>query len=71
MDITDIISGKSDEDRVSLDGSAVPVRTLRRLLEAGYENILFYPSDGTFSVWGKTCTACLTQEQVEQITSES
>ncbi|MBN2123970.1 MAG: hypothetical protein JW821_06740 [Deltaproteobacteria bacterium] len=67
MDIQALISNKSDQDRVRLDGVDLPVGALRRLLKDGYEQVRVYEADGTFSVWGKSCTACFTKKQIEQV----
>lgn len=67
MKIEEVIAGKSDQDSVSLDGMAVPVTVLRNLAKEGYENLRLYKDNKTFSFWGKTCTACFTLEQIQEM----
>jgi hypothetical protein len=66
MKIEEVIAGKSDQESVSLDGMSVPVAVLRNLSQEGYENLRFYRDNQTFSLWGKTCTACFTLEQIQE-----
>jgi hypothetical protein len=65
MKIADLIAGKVDGERVSIEGCSAPVSSLKRLMKAGYENILVYRQTRTFSIWGKDCTACFSEEQME------
>ena len=62
MRLKDLIAGKGNGDEVVLDGIRIPVPALRRLVGDGYENIRVYKESRTFSLWGKTCTACFSEE---------
>jgi len=65
MKIEELISGKSDNENVLIDGISIPASALKNLLKDGYENLKPYKEERTFSVWGKTCTACLNEEQLQ------
>jgi hypothetical protein len=64
MKIADLIRGKGDGDRVNIEGCSAPVSSLRLLLEEGYENVRVFRKTRTFSLWGKNCTACFSEEQL-------
>lgn len=66
MKIEDVIAGKNDQGKVDLEGLQVPVTTLKKLLDEGYTNIRTYKENRTFSLWGKSCTACLSMEQMQE-----
>ncbi len=66
MKIEDLIAGKKDTEEVSLDGMSLPVVSLKKLKEEGYVNIIVYKDNKTFSLWGKNCTACFTEEQIRE-----
>lgn len=66
MKIEELVAGRNDSDEIALDGVAVPVSALKELMNEGYAEIKPYPSEGTFSVWGKTATACLTRDQIRK-----
>jgi hypothetical protein len=67
MKIAELISGKEGQDRVSIGGFSLPVTALKKLLNEGYENILLYKENKTFSLWGKNCTVCFTQDHLEKM----
>jgi len=67
MKIAELISGKGGQDRVSIEGFSVPVAALKKLLNEGYENILFYKENKTLSLWGKTCTVCFSEDHLEKM----
>ena len=64
--IDELISGKQDSETVSLNGHMLPVEALRNLMDEGYLQIKPYPEEGTFSLWGKTATACLSVEEIKE-----
>jgi hypothetical protein len=64
MKIQDLIADKGDRDQVSVEGCRASVSALRRLMEGGYEHIRVYGQTKTFSLWGKSCTACFSEEQM-------
>ncbi len=66
MKIEEIISGKNDKEDVDIEGISIPVLALMQLMRDGYEHVKLYKENNTFSLWGKTCTACLTEEQLRQ-----
>ena len=66
MKIEELISGRDDKEDVDIEGIAIPVLVLKELIRNGYEHVKLYRENNTFSLWGKTCTACLTEEQLRQ-----
>jgi hypothetical protein len=64
MKIEELVSGKNDDQEVALRGIAFPVSGLKSLMAEGYVNLRPYRENRTISVWGKTCSACLTEQQV-------
>ena len=66
MKIEEMISGKNDQEEVNFEGISIPVSTLKELVKDGYEHVKLYKDNNTFSLWGKTCTACFTEEQLRQ-----
>ncbi|MBW1948410.1 MAG: hypothetical protein JRJ18_02600 [Deltaproteobacteria bacterium] len=56
--IEDLISRASDQDSIQVDGISIPVGALKKLKE--------YQENKTVSMWGKTCTACFTEEQLRE-----
>ena len=71
MKVEELIAGKKDEEKVSVDGVPVPVATIRRLHEQGYVHLNYYKDNRTFSLWGKTCTACFTLEQLQEMATSN
>ena len=68
MKIEGLISGKKGSDEINIEGSSVPVSALNNLLKECYDHLVHYKSDKTFALWGKTCTGCLTEEQLRKKT---
>ncbi len=66
MKIEDLVSGKNDQENVDFEGISIPVPALKKLMKDGYEHVKLYKENRTFSLWGKTCTACLTEEQLRE-----
>jgi len=66
MKIEELISGKDDSAEIEVKGIPVAVSALKSLMEQGYEYLRPYRNEKTFSLWGKTCTACVTFEQLAQ-----
>jgi hypothetical protein len=66
MKLEELISGKSQQDSVNIDGLSIPVAALKNLSKEGYENMRVYKDNKTFSLWGKTCTVCFTLEQLQE-----
>ncbi|MFC1823304.1 hypothetical protein ACFL9T_11400 [Thermodesulfobacteriota bacterium] len=64
MKIEDLISGKSDGEDIKLGDESISVSGLKGLLQDGYTHLKPYQQNLTFSLWGKTCTACLTSQQI-------
>jgi hypothetical protein len=66
MDIRDLIQGKSHDQEIDVEGIAIPVPALRKLMEEGYSKLRAYRENHTVAVWGKSCTACFTEEQLRK-----
>lgn len=64
MKIEDLISGKGNGDKVSVGGVSLPVSGLKKFIADGYVHIKPYENEGTFSMWGRSCTGCFTKEQI-------
>ncbi|MGD2126180.1 MAG: hypothetical protein PVG99_08885 [Desulfobacteraceae bacterium] len=66
MNIEDHITGKGDHEEVNIEGAPISVLALKNLLAEGYTFLQPYKENNTFSVWGKTCSACFTAEQIRE-----
>lgn len=66
MEIEKITSGKEKADEIKLDGSSIPVAALKDLMNEGYVHIKAYQEEGTFSLWGKSCTGCFSCEELRE-----
>lgn len=64
--IDELISGKQGSEMVALEGHTLPVEGLKILMDEGYVQIKPYAEEGTFSLWGKTATACLTPGEITE-----
>lgn len=64
IEIKKLTEGKKGAEEVAFEGTYLPAGALQRLLGAGYEYVRYYPESRTFALWGKTVTACLTEEQI-------
>jgi hypothetical protein len=64
MRVEELVSGKNEQDSVSIDGTPIPVKSLNKLLAEGYVQVQPYKENRTFSFWGKSCTACFTEAQL-------
>ena len=67
MKIDDLIEAKDPEAEVNAGGIPVPVRALKALGEAGYEQVRPYHSENTISAWGKACSGCFTKDQLQRM----
>jgi len=67
MKIEDLVAGKSDSDSVQVESFSIPVSALKKLMDEGYENMLPYKEEGTFSLWGKVSTACFTGQEMRDM----
>ena len=66
MKIEELISGKNDNEAIDIEGTSIPISALKNLMEDGYVNLKAYKEEKTFSLWGKTCTACLTEQELRE-----
>jgi hypothetical protein len=64
MKLEELISGKDGQKEVTLEGVSIPVSALKRLMEEGYLRVRSYKENNTFFLWGKTCSACLTKDDI-------
>lgn len=67
MKIEEIVSGKDDDQEIQLEGVSIPVRVLKALMKEGYVYLKPYRDNRTLSLWGKTCTACYSEEQIREM----
>jgi len=66
MKIEELISGKNDNEEIKIEGVSIPISALKNLMKDGYVNLKAYKEEKTFSLWGKTCTACLTEQELRE-----
>ena len=66
MKIEELISGKKDSDEVRIDWTSLPVAVLKKLMNDGYMHLTFYKNNRTFSLWGKNCAACLSEQPIRE-----
>jgi len=66
MKIEELISGKNDNEEIEIEGVSIPISALKNLMKDGYVNLKAYKEEKTFSLWGKTCTACLTEQELRE-----
>ena len=66
MKIEELISGKNDNEEIEIEGVSIPTSALKNLMKDGYVNLKAYKEEKTFSLWGKTCTACLTEQELRE-----
>ncbi len=66
MKIEDLITGKRDDEQVEIGWTSISVSALKKLMEEGYEYLQPYNEEKSFSLWGKTCTGCLSAEQIQE-----
>jgi hypothetical protein len=64
MKLEELISGKNGQEEVNLEGVSIPASALKRLMDEGYLRVRSYKENSTFFLWGKTCSACLTKEEI-------
>jgi len=64
--IEELLKGKGEQDRTTVEGLDVPVAALKSLMQQGYENLRVYRDSKTLSVWGKTVSACPTLDQMHE-----
>ena len=66
MKIEDMISRKSDNEEIIIEGLRIPVSALKNFMKEGYEHLLPYKEEKTLSIWGKTCTGCFTEQEIRE-----
>ena len=66
MRIEELVTGKKDHEEVKVDWTSLPAAALKKLAKDGYDNLSFYRENRTFSLWGKNCSACFTEEQIRE-----
>ncbi|RLB31168.1 MAG: hypothetical protein DRH11_13685 [Deltaproteobacteria bacterium] len=66
MKLEELVAGKEDNEKVEVEGNALPVLALKNLMKDGYVFLKPYKENNTYSVWGKNCTACFTPEEIAE-----
>ena len=66
MKIEELVAGKNDHDSVQIEGIAVSVADLKKLMQDGYRHLKFYRDSKTFSLWGENCAGSFTPEQLHE-----
>jgi hypothetical protein len=64
MKIEELIARKKDDDAIQIEGASIPARALKQLMKDGYVHLKADKQNNPFSLWGQTCCACLTEQQV-------
>ena len=64
MKIEEMIAGKNDSQNLEIAGVTLPIAALKRFMADGYTDIQPYKTEKTFSMWGKACTGCFTEEEI-------
>ena len=66
--IEELLKGKKDHEKVHIDWTSLPVEALKKLGKDGYDHLTSYKENRTFCLWGKNCSACLTEKQIRERT---
>lgn len=64
MKIEELIAGKNDGQNVQVAGISLPVSALKQFMDDGYTHLKPYRTEKTFSMWGKACTGCFSEEEI-------
>jgi len=64
--IEEVVAAKKDHEEVKIDWTSLPVAALKKLMKDGYDHLTFYRANRTFSLWGKNCSACFTEQQIRE-----
>ena len=67
MKIEELIAGNRDQEDILIHGTSIPASSLKKLMDAGYIHLQPYPEEKTFSMWGKTCSACFTGQDLRNM----
>ena len=68
MRIEELVAGKKEHEVVKINWTSLPVTALRKFMRDGYDYLTFYKENRTFSLWGKNCSACFTEQQIRERT---
>ena len=68
MRIEEVVAAKKDHEEVKIDWTSLPVAALKKFMKDGYDHLTFYRANRTFSLWGKNCSACFTEQQIRERT---
>jgi len=66
MNIDDMVSGKNNNEVITVGGINIPVSALKNFMEEGYDQLQAYEQEKTISMWGKTCTGCFTEQEIRE-----
>ncbi len=64
MKIEELIAGKNDGQNVQVAGVSLPISALKQFMDDGYTHLKPYQAEKTFSLWGKTCTGCFSEQEI-------
>lgn len=64
MKIEELITGKNEGQSVQVAGVSLPISALKRFVEDGYTHLKPYRAEKTFSLWGKACTGCFSEQEI-------
>lgn len=64
MNIEELIAGKNDGQNVQIAGISLPISALKKFIGDGYTHLKPYQAEKTFSLWGKACTGCFSEQEI-------
>jgi hypothetical protein len=64
MKIEELIAGKNDGQNVQVAGVSLPISALKQFMDDGYTHLKPYRVEKTFSLWGKACTGCFSEQEI-------
>jgi hypothetical protein len=67
MKIEELISGKDAHEAVDIGGTSIPISALSSLLKDGYVHLKPEKESRAVTLWGPTCSACFTAEQLRKM----
>ena len=64
LKIEELVAGKGAHEEVHVNGFSLPVSALKNFMDEGYVFLQPYKENKTFSLWGKVCTGCFTEQEI-------
>jgi hypothetical protein len=64
--IKDLIQGSKNGAYISVGSLSIPMLTLKELKREGYERLKVYEQNKTLAIWGKSRSACFTEDKLHE-----